>query len=98
MGGGIVDGNSLEMLALAIALDQAVQAQLLAAAKLMFRAFLEALGQNFRTARGVVTQDAALVSYLVAGKEERHAGDAHDRGQDDTSAASCETTSRAVRK
>src|SRR5438874_438686 len=58
-------------------------APLLAAAKLMFHAFLEALGQNFRTAREVVTQDAALVSYLVAGKEERHAGDAHDQGQDD---------------
>src|SRR2546429_492701 len=83
MGGGIVDGNSLEMLALAIALDQAVQGPLLAAAQLMLHAFLEALGQNFRTAREVVTQDAALVSYLVAGKEERHAGDAHDQGQDD---------------
>src|ERR1700746_940214 len=83
MAGGIVDRNSFEMLALAIALDEAVQVPLLAAAELMFHAFLEALGQNFRTAREVAAQDAPLASYLVAGKEERHAGDAHDQGQDD---------------
>ena len=44
MAGGIVDRNSFEMLALAIALDEAVQVPLLAAAELMFHAFLEALG------------------------------------------------------
>src|SRR5215469_403015 len=83
MAGGIVDRNSFEMLALAIALDEAVQVPLLATAQLVFHAFLEALGQNFRTAREIAAQDAALVSHLVAGKEQRHAGDAHDQRQDD---------------
>src|SRR5215469_176912 len=83
MDGGVVDGNPFEMLAFAIALDQAVQVPIFAAAELTFHAFLQALGQNFCTAREVVAQDAPLVSDLVAGKEQRHAPDAHDQGQDD---------------
>jgi hypothetical protein len=70
------------MLALAIPLDETVQASLLAPAKFSLDAFLKAVGQDFRAAREIVAQVAPLVPDLVTSENKRHATDAHDQGQD----------------
>ena len=50
----IVDGDSFEMFAFGIPLDEAVQASLLASAKFALDALLEAIGQDLGAAREIV--------------------------------------------
>src|SRR5215472_15110325 len=78
----VVDGNSFEMLALRIPLDEAVQASLLALCKLPLDALLETVRQDFHAAREIVAQISTLASYLITCEDKRHAADAHDEGQD----------------
>ncbi len=79
----IISNDSLQVLALAVPLDESLQAFLLPAIQQAFHTILKTFSENFRAAREVIAQDAPLLPHLVCREYQRHASDAHDQGQDD---------------
>src|SRR5258708_7875746 len=77
---GVVNGDALQMFALAEAIHQALQILVWDRfVELRFRIVLQAFCENLRPAREVVTQNATFGTYLIGGKKKRHYDYADDK-------------------
>src|SRR5260370_12070336 len=79
----VVYPHTLQMLALAKALNESLQAPLWRTLEQRLDAFLKTFTLNFSTPHEFVAQKVLFPAHLIGGKEQRHHGDANDQGQDD---------------